>query len=208
MLKIIGRRTSGNVMKPLWAADELGLEYEQVNVGGKFGGNDTPEYLAMNPMGLVPTLMDDDFAMFESNAITRYIAQKYGQGSLWPDDPQARATADSWMDWKLNAINPIMRPIFWGLVRTAPEDRNTEEIKANIEQGCKYWAMLDRHLEGRSYIAGDDLTMGDIPVGPQAFRWFELVREDQRPSMPNLEAWYQRLTERPAYIKNCMNPLE
>ena len=77
MLKIIGRRTSGNVMKPLWAADELGLEYEQVDVGGKFGGNDTPEYLAMNPMGLVPTLVDGDFTMFESNAITHYICLLY-----------------------------------------------------------------------------------------------------------------------------------
>lgn len=208
MLKIIGRRTSGNVMKPLWAADEMGLDYEQIDVGGKFGGNDTAEYLAMNPMGLVPTLQDGNFTMFESNAITRYLSEKFGRGSLYPEDPQARATADSWMDWKLNAINPVMRPIFWGLVRTAPEDRNMDEINAGIEQGVKFWGMLNTHLEGRNYIAGDDLTMGDIPVGPQAFRWFELVGEDQRPSMPHLEAWYQRLTERPAFRKNCMNPLE
>ena len=208
MLKIIGRRTSGNVMKPLWAADELGLEYEQVDVGGKFGGNDTPEYLAINPMGLVPTLVDGDFTMFESNAITRYIAQKYGQGSLWPDDPHARATADTWMDWKLNVVNSFMRIVFWGLVRTKPEDRDLDQIKAGIEQGCKFWSMLDKHLKGRNYIAGATLTMGAIPVGPQAFRWFKLVAADQRPSMPNLEAWYQRLTERPAYKNNCMNPLE
>ncbi len=207
MLKIIGRRTSGNVMKPLWAADELGLEYEQVDVGGAFGGNDTPEYLAKNPMGLVPTIEDDGFIMWESNAITRYLSEKYGKGSLYPDNPHARATADTWMDWKLNAINPVMRPIFWGLVRTKPEDRDMDAITAGIEQGVKFWGMLDTHLAGRRYIAGDDLTMGDIPVGPQAFRWFELVGEGDRPSMPHLEAWYQRLTERPAYRKNCMNPL-
>ncbi len=206
MLKIIGRRTSGNVMKPLWAADEMGLEYEQIDVGGAFGGNDTADYLAMNPMGLVPTINDDGFIMWESNAITRYLAEKHGKGSLYPNDPHARATADTWMDWKLNAINPIMRPIFWGLVRTKPEDRDMDEINAAIKQGHKFWGMLDTHLEGRNYIAGDDLTMGDIPVGPQAFRWFELVED--RPSMPNLEAWYQRLTERPAFRKNCMNPLE
>jgi glutathione S-transferase len=206
MLKIIGRRTSGNVMKPLWLADELGLEYEQEDIGGAFGGNDTAEYLAMNPMGLVPTINDDGFIMWESNAITRYLAEKYGKGTMYPTDPHARATADTWMDWKLNAINPFMRSIFWGYVRTKPEDRNMDEIKAAIKQGCKFWAMLDKHLEGRNYIAGDDLTMGDIPVGPQAFRWFELVED--RPSMPNLEAWYKRLTERPAYRKNCMNPLE
>ena len=206
MLKIIGRRTSGNVMKPLWLADELGLEYEQQDVGGAFGGNDTADYLAMNPMGLVPTINDDGFIMWESNAITRYLAEKYGKGTMYPTDPHVRATADTWMDWKLNAINAVMRPIFWGLIRTKPEDRNMDDIKAAIKQGCKFWRMLDTHLEGRNYIAGDDLTMGDIPVGPQAFRWFELVED--RPSMPNLEAWYKRLTERPAFRKNCMNPLE
>ncbi len=206
MLKIIGRVTSGNVMKPLWLADEIGLEYEQIDIGGPFGGNDTPEYLAMNPMGLVPTIDDDGFIMWESNAITRYLAAKHAKGTLYPDDPQARATADTWMDWKLNAVNPFMRAIFWGLVRTKPEDRNQDEIDAGIKQGCKFWGMLDTHLEGRDYIAGDQLTMGDIPLGPQAFRWFELVED--RPSMPNLEAWYQRLTERPAFRKRCMNPLQ
>jgi len=206
MLKIIGRRTSGNVMKPLWLADELGLEYEQQDVGCALGGNDTADYLAMNPMGLVPTINDDGFIMWESNAITRYLAEKYGKGTMYPTDPHVRATADTWMDWKLNAINAVMRPIFWGLIRTKPEDRNMDDIKAAIKQGCKFWGMLDTHLEGRNYIAGDDLTMGDIPVGPQAFRWFELVED--RPSMPNLEAWYKRLTERPAFRKNCMNPLE
>ena len=132
MLKIYGRRTSGNVMKPLWLADELGLEYEQIDIGGPFGGNDQPEYLAINPMGLVPTIDDDGFVMWESNAITRYLAAKYGQGTLWPDDPRARATAYTWMDWKLTAINAMMRPIFWGYVRTRPEDREMAEIAAGL----------------------------------------------------------------------------
>jgi glutathione S-transferase len=110
------------------------------------------------------------------------------------------------MDWKLTAINPMMRTIFWGLVRTKPEDRDQDGIDAAIKQGITLWGMLDRHLAGRDYIAGDALTMGDIPVGPQAFRWFELVKD--RPSMPNLEAWYARLCARPAYIERCMNPLE
>ena len=206
MLKIIGRRTSGNVMKPLWAADELGLEYEQTDLGGPFGGNDDPEYRAMNPMGLVPTLNDDGFIMWESNAITRYLSEKFGRGTLYPEDRQARATADTWMDWKLTAVNPFMRSIFWGLVRTKPEDRDMDGIKAAIQEGVKYWSMLDNHLKDRDFIAGDQLTMGDIPVGPQAFRWFELVED--RPAMPHLEAWYQRLCDRPAFQENCMNPLE
>jgi glutathione S-transferase len=206
MLKVLGRRTSGNVMKPLWVADELGLEYEQIDVGGEFGGNDQPEYLAMNPMGLVPTIIDDGFVLWESNAITRYLCEKHGRGSLWPADPQLRATADAWMDWKLTAINPMMRPLFWGLVRTPPGERDQTEIDAAIEQGNRLWGMLDRHLDGRAFVAGSDFTMGDIPLGPQVHRWMSLVQN--RPAMPSLEAWYRRLTERPAFQKHVMVPIE
>jgi glutathione S-transferase len=206
MIKILGRRTSGNVMKPLWVADELGLEFEQVDIGGAFGGNDQPDYLAMNPMGLVPTLIEDDFVMFESNAITRYLCEKYGHGSLYPSDPRVRATADTWMDWKLTAINAMIRPIFWGLVRTPAGQRNQAEIDTGIKEGIRLWAMLDKHLEDRPYVAGDAFTMGDIPLGPQAHRWMMLVKE--RPSMPHFEAWYERLTQRPAFQRHCMIPLE
>ena len=205
MLKILGRRTSGNVMKPLWAADELGLEYEQADIGGKFGGNREPDYLAMNPMGLVPTLIEDDFTLWESNAITRYLCEKHGTGSLCPTDPRARAAADTWMDWQQTVCAPMMLPVFWGLVRTPEAERDYDRINAGIERGHEVWGILDRHLEGRPFVAGDDLTMGDIPIGPQAHRWFNLV--DERPSMPSFEAWYQRLTERPAFRKNVMIPI-
>ena len=206
MLKILGRRTSGNVMKPVWVLDELGLEYEREDIGGKFGGNREPGYLAMNPTGLVPTLVEDDFVLWESNAITRYLCEKYGHGSLFPADPRVRATADTWMDWQQTTCAPMMLPVFWGLVRTPEAERDHDRINAGIERGYEVWGMLDRHLEGCAFVAGDDLTMGDIPIGPQAHRWFNLV--DERPSMPNLEAWYQRLTERPAFQKNVMIPIE
>ncbi|MEM7252039.1 MAG: glutathione S-transferase [Pseudomonadota bacterium] len=205
MITILGRRTSGNVMKPLWVADEIGIPFEQVDIGGSFGGNDDADYRAKNPMGLVPTLIDGDFVLWESNAITRYLSAKHDTGGLCPSDPQERALADQWMDWKLTAINPVMRPIFWGLVRTPAEERNEAEIKAGIDQGVQMWDLLDRHLAGREFIVGDRLTMADIPLGPQAFRWFELVKD--RPSMPHLEAWYARLCERPAFKTHCMNPL-
>ena len=205
MLKIFGRRTSANVMKPLWAADELGLDYEQVDVGGQFGGNREPGYLAMNPTGLVPTLVEDDFTLWESNAITRYLCGKYGQGSLWPADPRVRAVADTWMDWQQTACAPMMIPVFWGLVRTPEAERDHDAINASIERGCEVWGMLDRRLANHAYVAGDTFTMGDIPIGPQAHRWFNLV--EKRPPMPNLEAWYRRLTERPAFRKNVMIPI-
>ena len=154
MLKIIGRRTSANVMKPLWAADELGLDYDRMDVGGKFGGNREPGYLAMNPMGLVPTLVEDDFTLWESNAITRYLCGKYGRGSLCPADPRVRAIADTWMDWQQTACAPMMFPVFWGLVRTPEAERDYDAINAGIERGLDVWGVLDRHLADRAFVAG------------------------------------------------------
>ena len=124
MLQIFGRNTSGNVMLPLWLADELGLACENIAIGGAFGGNDTPDYRAKNPNGLVPTIVDDGFVLWESNAITRYLCAKHSLGNLCPSDPQLRATAEQWMDWKLSVLIPNMTPIFIGLVRTPAADRN------------------------------------------------------------------------------------
>jgi glutathione S-transferase len=205
VLTILGRRSSGNVMLPLWAADELGVEHRQVDVGGSFGGNDQPAYLDKNPNGLVPTIEDGEFVLWESNAIMRYLCAKYGSGTLCPVDLQERGLAEQWMDWKLSTVMPMMTPIFWGLVRTAEQDRDLDQIQRSIERGWNVWRILDRHLERNEYVAGDAFTMGDIPLGPQIHRWLELV-EDQ-PAMPNLEAWYQRLTERPAFREHCMNPI-
>ena len=205
MLEILGRRTSGNVMLPLWAADELGLDYQQVDIGGQFGGNDQPDYLAKNPNGLIPTIDDDGFVLWESNAITRYLCSKYGLGSLCPEDPHLRALAEQWMDWKLTTVMPMMFPIFWGLVRTPEEDRDLDLIKRSIAKGKSVWAMLDDHLSRHDYVAGSEFTMGDIPLGPQIHRWYVLV--DDPPPLPHLEAWYQRLQRRPAFQQHCMNPV-
>ena len=206
MIKIFGRRSSSNVMKPLWAADELGLDYEQIDRGGEFGGTRDPDYRALNPMGLVPTLVDDGFALWESNAMTRYLCEKYGDGSLHPSDRQVRATADTWMDWQQTICAPMMRPLFYALVRTAEAERDEDEVKARIERGRKVWGVLNRYLANRAFVAGDAFTMGDIAIGPHAHRWFNVV--EKRPPMPNMEAWYQRLTERPAFRKNVMIPIE
>ena len=206
MMKILGRRTSSNTMKTLWVADEMGLEYEQVDIGGKFGGNREADYLAMNPMGLVPTLVDDDFTLWESNAIVRYLCEKHGRGSLWPTDPRARAGAETWMDWEQTACAPAVFPVFFALVRAPEAERDRDAIDAGIERGHEVWAVLDRHLSDRNFVAGDALTMGDISIGPQAHRWLNIVEE--RPLMPNLEAWYQRLTGRVAFRKNVMIPIE
>lgn len=205
MLTILGRRTSANVMQPLWLADELGLEYEQVDVGGPFGGNDQPEYLELNPTGLVPTIIDDGFVLWESNAITRYLAARYGTDPIYPADLQTRGLADQWMDFENTMIMPTMGIILMGLVRTPPEARDMDRIGNAIERAGELWAMVDAHLGKHRFIAGNQFSMGDIPLGPQVHRWRELV--PKRPHMPNLDAWYQRLSGRGAFKAHCMNPL-
>jgi glutathione S-transferase len=202
MLKIWGRANSVNVQKVLWCADELGLTYERVDIGGPFGGNDDPAYLKMNPNGLVPTLEDGDLVLWESNAIVRYLAARYGSGTLWPSDAAARAEADRWMDWQLTTIQDGMRTIFWGLVRTPPEQRDRAAIERAAASLGKLWARLDRHLADRAFVGGGVLTMGDIPVGCMAFRWLNLPVE--RPDLPSLRAWYDRLGDRPAYRNDVM----
>lgn len=206
MLTVYGRRTSANVMKVLWLVEEIGLEYERIDVGGPFGRIDTAEYLAMNPNGLIPTIDDDGFVLWESNTIVRYLANRYANGVFYPEHPHTRARASQWMDWCLSTITPIMTPIFWGLVRQSPEQRDDAAIEAAAERGRKAWAILDRRLDDQPYVAGDDFTMGDIALGPHAHRWFQLVEE--RPRMPYLEDWYRRLTERPDFRKVCMIPME
>jgi glutathione S-transferase len=203
MLKIWGRANSINVQKVLWAANEIGIAYERVDIGGPFGGDREPAYLALNPNGLIPTIEDDGFALWESNSIVRYLAASRNS-PLWPQDPKARAEAERWMDWQLTSL-PGMTVLFWGLVRTPPEKRDPAAIEAARVQTAASWAIVDRHLAGRPFLAGDSFTMGDIPVGAMAYRWLNLPIE--RPALPNLQAWYQRLAARPPYRTHVMPPM-
>lgn len=189
MLKILGRANSANVQKVLWVCEELDVPFEQEDFGGAFGKTKDKAYTDLNPNSVVPTLIDGDFVLWESNACTRYLAAKHGKGTLCPTDPQEYADADRWMDWQQTTVLPFMTPIFWGLVRTAEADRDMALIKASIEKGNTVYAILDRRLAGRKFIMGDRLTMADIPVAIQAYRFLTLVED--RPSMPNLEAWME-----------------
>src|SRR5712691_10585534 len=130
MLKVWGRNTSVNVQKVMWAIGELGLACERIDVGGAFGKNNEPAYLAMNPNGLVPTLEEDGFLLWESNSVVRYLAAKYGPGTLEPADLRARASASRWMDWQLTVCAPAIQPLFWGLIRPPPEKRDPAGIDA------------------------------------------------------------------------------
>jgi glutathione S-transferase len=208
MLKIWGRASSVNVQKVLWAADELGLGYEHIVVGGKFGGNDTPQYRAMNPNGLIPVLQDADGSVhWESNSVVRYLAARYdaaGTG-LWLADPAARSQADRWMDWASSLLGEPMRVLFWGFVRD-PVNADLNAMTRAEEQAATYWGRLDAHLSQQTYVAGDRLTIGDIPAACQLHRWLNFPIT--RPPLPNLLAWHGRMTERAGYRAYAMPPME
>ena len=205
MLKIWGRTNSINVQKVLWCLGELGLEYERIDAGMQFGVNNTPEYKAMNPNGLVPTIDEDGFVLWESHAIVRYLARKHGLGTLLPSDARIAADADRWMEWYSTTMWLNLRPVFWGLVRTAPEKRNMAEIEECRKRLAANFAIVDAHLADKDYVAGKDFSMGDIPMGVSAYRWFNMTIE--RPALPHFERWYRRLCERSAFRQHCMLPL-
>jgi glutathione S-transferase len=205
VLRIWGRSNSINVQKVLWCCEELDVRYRRVDVGGPFGGNKEPEYLRLNPNGLVPTISDGGFVLWESNAIVRYLAAKHGMGTLYPEDLAERADADRWMDWQMGTLWANFRPAFVGLIRTLPEKRDRDDIATAISRTAENLTMLDAHLAARDYVTGPAFTMADIPLGVTAYRWFNL--EIERPPMPNLEAWYERLCARFPYKATVMLPL-
>lgn len=205
MLKVWGRRNSINVQKVLWCCAELDVPFERVDVGGPFGGNRDPAYLRLNPNGLVPTISDEGFVLWEANVIVRYLAAKHGSGTLYPEDLTVRADADRWMDWQMGTLWASMRPVFIGLVRTPPEERDEASIEASRKKTAETWSILDAHLAGRDYVTGASFTMGDIPLGATAYRWLQLGIEG--PPLPNVRAWHERLSERPAFREHVMLPL-
>ncbi len=205
MLRVWGRANSINVQKVLWCCAELDVPFQRIDLGGPFGGNRASEYLKLNPNGLVPAVSDGDLVLWESNAIVRYVAARYGAGILYPEDPAKRASADKWMDWQLGTLWVSFRPAFIGLVRTPPEERDRAVIDAALRETAEDWNMLDEHLAGRHYVAGESFGMADIPLGATVHRWFSL--DIERNTVPNVEAWYARLLERPAYAEYVALPL-
>jgi len=203
MLKVWGRLTSANVQKVMWAVEELGLAHERIDAGGAFGKLDTAEFAALNPNRLIPVIDDNGFHLFESNVIVRYLAETYGRGSLAPQDRQAFARADQWMDWNATTLQPdVIGTLFWGLYRTPAAERNVAAIELAAKRAGEKLAILDKVLAKQEFIGGMRLSMADIPAGTMMYRYFTLPIA--RPSLPHVEAWYQRLCARPAYQKAVM----
>jgi len=205
MLKIWGRDNSVNVQKALWCCEELGLQYQRIDAGLSFGVVNTPQYRALNPNGLVPTLEDGPFVLWESNAIVRYLSAKHSAGELWPNDLKVRAEADRWMDWQISTFWPTFRDLFWNLVRTPVEQRDQKAIEESHLKTAEILAYLDAHLKNRVYVAGGEFSMGDIPMGCAIWRWMSLPIE--RPVLANVQRWFDTLRGRAAYEKVVMLPI-
>ena len=205
VITVLGRNNSVNVQKVMWCAAELDLAIERKDIGGAFGGNDTDEYLGWNPNGKVPTLIDGDHVMWESNAIVRYLVDQYGSAPWYPETARERGLAGQWMDWALGELQGPMTVIFWTLIRTPPQDRNADALAAAVLQAGQLLALLDRHLATSEFVSGKAPGCGDIPVGGFVNRWFQL--KIGRPELKNLERWYKALCQRPAFREHVMLPL-
>lgn len=210
-MHIWGRANSVNVQKVLWCCVELGIGFERTDAGMQFGRVDTPEYRALNPNGRIPTLVDGDVVLWESHAIMRYLALKQAEAgaavSLYPAGAVQRARTERWLDWTLATLQPAERDLFWGMVRTRPEARDMARIRAGAAASGAAWRLLDDHLAGgRNFVEGDQLTLADIALGAYARRWFGVAVED-RPELARLRAWYDRLSERPGFIRHVAPPL-
>lgn len=205
MLKIWGRANSSNVKKVTWLCEEIGLPYERVDAGLAFGVVNTPEYRKLNPNGLVPTIDDEGFILWESNAIVRYLAARHAAGTLWPAELKLRADADRWMDWCTTTLGPAFIPVFLGLVRTPPEKRNLQAIEDGKKKTGEVLARLDAALVGRKFVAGDQFSMADIAFGPVVYLVNNVPFD--RPKLAHYDAWYARISARPAFRKVVALPV-
>jgi glutathione S-transferase len=205
MLQIWGRANSINVQKVMWTVGELGLEYVRHEAGGRAGGLDTPEFAAMNPHRTIPVIEDGGTVVWESGAIVRYLAAKYGPGTLWPQDPAERAVADEWLEWTHTSLQPGFLRLFAAVARTPPQKQNVQRVINILQRVATLYQRLDAHLAHRPYIGGESFTMGDIAPGATMYR-FHAMELPARPAFPNLAAWHERLREREAFRQHVEIP--
>jgi glutathione S-transferase len=186
MLHILGKIPSINVRKVLWGV-------------GVRTTND-PAYLALNPNGLVPVIKDDDFVLWESNTIIRYLANRYGGDALYPAEPQARARVDQWIDWQGADLNRSWVGAFLGLVRKSPDHQDPAGIAQSIAGWTKHMQVLNTQLEATgAYVAGNGFTLADIPIGLSVNRWFGTPFE--HPDFPAVSRYVERLATREGFQK-------
>jgi glutathione S-transferase len=195
VIRILGKASSINVRKVLWACEEVGIVYSRADDG--------PE-MAQNPNGLVPVIVDDDFVLWESNSIIRYLANKWAAEALLPTEARARAEVDRWIDWQATEFNSAWRYAFSAIVRRNPAFNDPREIDASKKQWTRMVAILDSQLARTGgHVAGAAFTLADIPIGLSVNRWF--MTPFERPAFPHVEAYYERLSTRPAFLEHGRN---
>lgn len=192
----------------MWLVGELGLHHRRLDYGHIHGGTDDADFLAMNPNGLVPAISDDQTTMFESCAINRYLAARYGCGGpYWADDPVKRAKADMWAEWAKTTLCPAFTaPVFWRRVRTPAQDRDEPALSAAITEFERRLLILSAQIDDQDYITGPELTLADIVAGHLLFRYYDI--DIPRADLPVIRAYYNRLTQRPAYRTHVMTSYE
>lgn len=207
MLAVWGRRNSYNVQKIMWLIGELDLAHRHIDAGGSFGGLDAPAFRARNPHGRVPVIEEEGKAVWESHAILRYLAARHGQGRFWPHDPLQRAPVDGWMDWAQTTLQPdFLTGVFWGFYRTPPALRDDAAVAASIGRSAQHMRLLDRVLSNQPFLSGDSFGLADIAAGVALYRYFGIAIE--RPDVPHVLAWRDRMEARPAYCDHVMIPFD
>ena len=204
MLEIWGRKNANQVIQVLWTLAELEIDYQRHSIGTQDGDLETEEYKSLNPNSKIPTIRDNGFVMWESHAIIRYLARQYGLGTLYPDDPQKAAMSDQWMTWSTDSFMGTFFPVFWQLVRTEESESDYKKIAEMAKQSSEILQILEDHLVKNNFVAGEQFTYGDIPLGVLIHKYF--VLDIERPSLPGIEAWYERLSKREPFQEHAMQP--
>ena len=206
MLKVWGRRDGSNVIKVMWCIGELGLQHERIDWGGSFGGNDDPAYRAMNPMGRLPTVeWDDGFSLWESGAIIRFLCASHSAGAMSPKSLQDRARAERWMDWSSLYLSKFNQVYLNEFFRLPAAQRDVGAVLAAVKETTPLLDILDAQLANNDYLSGAQLSIADFPAGTLIHRWMSWTPPQMRPSHPNVEAWYARLSQRAAYQQHVID---
>ena len=204
MLRIMGRASSINVRKVLWACAEMEIPFEREDWGAGFKSTRTPEFLALNPNAMVPVIQDDDFILWESNSIIRYLAARSNASNLYPHEAKARARVDQWIDWQASDLNKSWSYAFMSLVRHSPEHQDSQALAAACKDWSRHMEILNRQLASTgAYVAGNEFSLADIPIGLSVNRWFETPLA--HPDFPAVSDYYERLSHRPGYLLHGRN---
>ncbi|MGE8174972.1 glutathione S-transferase family protein [Pseudomonas fluorescens] len=198
MLRILGKASSINVRKVLWTCAEIDVPFEREDWGSGFRSTHTPEFLALNPNAMVPVIQDDDFILWESNSIIRYLVSRYHGDHLYPSEAKAKARVDQWIDWQASDLNKSWSYAFMSLVRHSPEHQDRHALAAACSNWSRHMEILDRQLESTgAYVSGDEFSLADIPIGLSVNRWFQTPLA--HPDFPAVSDYYERLSRRPGY---------